>query len=154
MIAKIDSTVETRAKLAADAEAERIRLEKEKAEAEAARLATIQAENDKNYSDAITKADNLFNEKNYESARNEYRTAQTIKPEETYPQQRITEIGTLIAQLSAAQKTYEDAVAKGDREFKAEKFDAAKLAYNVDAQKAKPDESYPGEHDCQDRFYC
>jgi hypothetical protein len=143
-IAKIDSTVETRARLAAEAEAERIRLEKEKAEAEASRLAAIQAEKDKNYSEAIAKADNLFNEKNYESARNEYRVAQTVKPEETYPQQRITEIGTLLAQLSAAQKAYEDAVAKGDREFKAEKFDAAKLAY-ADAQKAKPEETYPGE---------
>jgi tetratricopeptide (TPR) repeat protein len=143
-IAKIDSTVETRARLAAEAEAERIRLEKEKAAEEAARLAAIQAEKDKNYNEAITKADNLFNEKQYESARNEYRAAQTVKPEESYPQQRITEIGTLMAQLSAAQKAYEDAVAKGDREFKAEKFDAAKLAY-TDAQKAKPEETYPGE---------
>jgi tetratricopeptide (TPR) repeat protein len=143
-IAKIDSTVETRARLAAEVEAERIRLEKEKAEAEASRLAAIQAEKDKNYSEAITKADNLFNEKQYENARNEYRTAQTVKPEETYPQQRIAEIGNLMAQLSAAQKAYEDAITKGDREFKAEKFDAAKLAYN-DAQKAKPEETYPGE---------
>jgi tetratricopeptide (TPR) repeat protein len=143
-IAKIDSTVETRARLAAEAEAERIRLAEEAAASETARLAAIQAEKDKNYNEAITKADNFFNERNYESARNEYRTAQTVKPGETYPQQRITEIGTLMAQLSAAQKAYEDAVAKGDREFKAEKFDAAKLAYN-DAQKAKPEESYPGE---------
>jgi hypothetical protein len=62
-IAKIDSTVETRARLASEAEAERIRLEKEKAEAEASRLAAIQAEKDKNYIEAITKADNLLNEK-------------------------------------------------------------------------------------------
>jgi tetratricopeptide (TPR) repeat protein len=143
-IAKIDSTVETRARLAAEAEAEKVRLAQEASAAEATRLAAIQAEKDKNYNEAITKADNFFNERNYESARNEYRTAQTVKPGETYPQQRITEIGTLMAQLSAAQKAYEDAVAKGDREFKAEKFDAAKLAYN-DAQKAKPEESYPGE---------
>jgi tetratricopeptide (TPR) repeat protein len=118
MIGKIDVLIAEQNQLAADAEAEKIRLEKERAEAEAARLATIQAEKDKNYNEAITKADNLFNEKQYENARNEYRTAQTVKPEETYPQQRITEIGTLMAQLSTAQKTYEDAVAKGDREFK------------------------------------
>ena len=144
MIGKINNLIAEQTQLAADAEAERIRLAEEAAAAEAARLAAIQAETDKNYNEAITKADNLFNEKQYENARNEYRTAQTVKPEETYPQQRITEIGTLMSQLSAAQKTYEDAVAKGDREFKAEKFDAAKLAYN-DAQKAKPEEAYPGE---------
>ena len=143
-IAKIDSTVETRARLAAEAEAERIRLEKEKADAEAARLAAAQAEKDKNYSEAITKADILFNEKNFEAARTEYRAAQTVKPTETYPQQRITEIGTLLAQLSAAQKAYETAIAKADKEFKAEKFDAAKLAY-TEAQKAKPEENYPTE---------
>ena len=143
-IAKIDSTVETRARLAAEAEAERIRIEKEKADAEAARLAALQAEKDKNYSEAITKADNFFNEKNYENARTEYRNALTVKPNESYPQQRVTEIGTLLAQLSASQKAYETAIAKADREFKAEKFDAAKLAYN-EAKTAKPEEKYPTE---------
>ena len=57
----------------------------------AERLAAIQAEKDKNYKEAITKADNLFKEKDFENARNEYRTAQTVKPEENYPQQKIEE---------------------------------------------------------------
>ncbi len=144
MTGKIDNLIAEQTKIAAEAEAERIRLEQEAAAAEAARLAAIQAEKDKNYNEAITKADNLFTQKDYENARNEYRAAQTVKPEESYPQQRITDIGTLLAQLSAAQKAYEDAVSKADREFKAEKFDAAKLAY-ADAQKAKPDETYPAE---------
>ena len=132
-LAKIDSIVSTRERLA-----------KEAAEAEAARLAAIQAEKDKNYADAIAKADNLFNEKNYDNSRTEYRAALDIKPEEAYPQQRIDEIGNLLAQLSAAQKAYEDAVAKGDREFKNEGWEAAIAAYN-DAKKAKADEAYPDE---------
>ncbi len=36
------------------------------------------------------------------------------KPEEAYAQQRIEEIGTILAQLSASQKAYEDAVARAD----------------------------------------
>ena len=88
------------------------------AEAEAARLAAIQAEKDKNYADAVARADNLFTEKEYENSRNEYRTALDIKPDEAYPQQRIDEIAELLAQLSAAQKAYEEAVAL--RELKAE----------------------------------
>ncbi|MBK6284115.1 MAG: tetratricopeptide repeat protein [Draconibacterium sp.] len=144
MIAKIDVLIAEQTKLASEAEAEKVRLAQEAAAAEAARLAAIQAEKDKNYSEAIAKADNLFNEKQYENARTEYRAAQTVKPEETYPQQKITEIGTLLAQLSASQKAYEDAVSKADKDFKAEKFDSAKLAYN-DAQKAKPGETYPAE---------
>ena len=142
MTAKIDGLIAEDKRLAAEAEAEKVRLAQEAAAAEAARLAAIQAEKDKNYKDAITRADDLFNKKDYENARNEYRTAQTVKPEETYPQQKITEIGTLLAQLSAAQKAYETAIAKADKDYKAEKFDSAKLAY-AEAQKAKPEESYP-----------
>ncbi|HPF52948.1 MAG TPA: hypothetical protein PK335_15315, partial [Draconibacterium sp.] len=132
-LAKIDSIVTTHERLAREA-----------AEAEAARLAAIQAEKDKNYADAIARADNLFNEKNYENSRNEYRSALEIKPEESYPQQRIDEIGTILAQLSASQKAYEEAIAKGDREFNREGWDAAIVAYN-DAKKAKSGETYPDE---------
>nr|WP_321356863.1 hypothetical protein [uncultured Draconibacterium sp.] len=132
-LAKIDSIVTTRERLA-----------REEAEAEAARLAAIQAEKDKNYNDAIARADELFTAENYENSRNEYRTALDIKPEETYPQQRIDEIGNLLAQLSAAQKAYEDAIAQGDREFNREGWDAAIVAYNK-AKQAKGDETYPDE---------
>ncbi|MFV0593008.1 MAG: hypothetical protein ACK5M7_16655, partial [Draconibacterium sp.] len=132
-LAKIDSIVSTRERLA-----------KEAAEAEAARLAAIQAEKDKNYADAIAKADQQFNEKDYDNSRIGYRAALDIKPEETYPQQRIDEIGNLLAQLSAAQKAYEDAVAKGDREFRNEGWETAIAAYN-EAKQAKSGETYPDE---------
>ncbi|WP_297092522.1 hypothetical protein, partial [uncultured Draconibacterium sp.] len=124
--------------------ADQERLTREAAEAEAARLAAIQAEKDKNYAEAIARADELFNTEAYENSRNEYRTALDIKPEESYPQQRIDEIGTILAQLSAAQKAYEEAVAEGDREFRREGWDAAIAAYNT-AKQAKADETYPDE---------
>ncbi|WP_346860518.1 hypothetical protein [uncultured Draconibacterium sp.] len=132
-LAKIDSIVTTRERLAQEA-----------AEAEAARLAAIQAEKDKNYTDAVARADNFFNAKEYDNSRNEYRAALDVKPEEAYPQQRIDEIGTILAQLSAAQKAYEEAVAEGDREFRQEGWDAAIAAYNT-AKQAKSDEIYPDE---------
>ena len=133
MITKIDSIVEARARLAVEA-----------AEAEMEMLAAIEAEKDRQYNEAITKADNFFNQTEYENARNDYRSALTIKPDETYPQERIDEIGTLLAQLSAAQKAYKDAVALGDREFRREGFDEAKIAFN-EAKQAKSDETYPVE---------
>nr|WP_320000206.1 hypothetical protein [uncultured Draconibacterium sp.] len=132
-LAKIDSIVSTRERLA-----------REEAEAEAARLAAIQAEKDKNYNDAIARADELFVAENYEESRNEYRAALDIKPDESYPQQRIDEIGTVLSQLSAAQKAYEEAVVEGDREFRREGWDAAIAAYNT-AKQAKADETYPDE---------
>ncbi len=148
-IAKIDSTVETRARLAAEAEAERVRLAQEAAAAEAARLAAIQAEKDKNYSEAITKADNLFNEKQYEQARNEYRTAQTVKPNETYPQQRIDEIGKALAALNQAKKeqelldrNYANTIQQADRFFASKTYDQSKAKYN-EALTLKHEESYP-----------
>ncbi|WP_319228227.1 hypothetical protein [Draconibacterium orientale] len=132
-LAKIDSIVSTRERFA-----------REEAEAEAARLAAIQAEKDKNYNEAIARADELFTTENYEGARNEYRAALDIKPEEAYAQQRIDEIGTVLAQLSAAQKAYEDAVAEADREFRGESWESAIAAYNT-AKQAKTDETYPDE---------
>ena len=108
----------TRARLAAEAEA-----------AEQARLAALQAEKDRQYNDAIAQADEAFNQKEYENARTAYRSALNIKPEETYPQQQIDKIGDLMAQLSAAQKAYEEAIAQADKAFKAEEFEPAKTAY-------------------------
>ncbi|MBT3384428.1 MAG: hypothetical protein HN410_11965, partial [Prolixibacteraceae bacterium] len=133
MIAQIDSITDTRARLAAEAE-----------QAERERLAALEAEKERRYNEAITNADNLFGQNEYENARTEYRAALNVKPDETYPQQKIDEIATLLAQLSAAQKAYEEAVANGDREFRRESFDLAKTAYN-EATLAKPAETYPGE---------
>ncbi len=133
MMDRIDGLLEEEARLTAEAAA-----------AEAARLAAIQAEKDKNYADALARADKLFDEKDYEGSRNEYRVAMDVKPEEAYPQERMDEIGTLLAQLSAAQKAYEEAVARGDQEYRREGWDEAIVAYN-EAKAAKADESYPDE---------
>ncbi len=133
MLAKIDSIVTERARLAAEVEA-----------AEQARLAALQAEKDRQYNEAIAQADEAFNSKAYENARTSYRSALNIKPEEIYPQQQIDKIGDLMAQLSAAQKAYEEAIAQADKAFKAEEFEPAKTAYSA-AKQAKSDETYPDE---------
>ncbi len=73
MITKADSLIAEQIRLAEETEREKAKLAEEAAAAEAERLAAIQAEKDKNYSDAIARADNLFNEKEYENARTEYR---------------------------------------------------------------------------------
>ncbi len=151
MIAKANGLIEEQQLLAAKNEAERIRLEKEKAEAEAARLAAIQAEKDKNYSEAIAKADNLFNEKSYENARIEYRNALAVKPNETYPQQRIDEIGKTLAALEQAKKeqellnrNYANLIQQADRFFTTKVYADAKEKYNA-ALLLKPEENYPKE---------
>jgi tetratricopeptide (TPR) repeat protein len=132
-IARIDSIVEERARLAAEAEA-----------AEQARLAAIQAEQDRQYAQAVSRGDSLFNLNEYEPSRTAYQSALQVKPDETYPQQRIDEIGQILAQLLSAQQAYDAAISRADRDFGNENFDDAKTAY-TEAQQAKPEESWPAE---------
>ncbi len=143
-IAKIDSIVETRARLAAEAEAEAARLAAEAEAAEQARLAALQAEQDRQYAQAVSRGDSLFNLYEYETSRTAYQSALQVKPDETYPQQRIDEIGNLLQQLATAQQNYDAAISRADRDFQSESFESAKVAY-TEAQQAKPEETYPAE---------
>ncbi|WP_372932142.1 tetratricopeptide repeat protein, partial [Mariniphaga sediminis] len=105
-LAKIDSIVETRARLAAEAAA-----------AEQAKLAALQAEKDRQYTVAVSRGDSLFTLKEYEPSRTAYQSALQVKPGETYPQQRIDEIDQIVAQLASAQEAYDAAITRADREF-------------------------------------
>ncbi len=133
MIAKIDSTEKAIAdKLAQDAAAE------------AERLRLLEEQRTTSYNNAIAQGDAYFNNKEYQPAITSYKEALDVKPEETYPQTRITEIEALVAQIAATQKAYDDAIARADRNFSREIYDAAKLGY-AEAKQAKPDEVYPDE---------
>ena len=142
MLIQIDSIVETRAQLAAEAEAEKVRLAAEAEAAEQARLATLEAEKERRYNQALSQGDSLFRLKEYESSRTAYQSALQVKPDEALPGQRINEIDNLIGQLVAAQQQYEAAVSRGNEAFKQESFGEAKAAY-MEALKAKPEETYP-----------
>jgi tetratricopeptide (TPR) repeat protein len=131
MLAQIDSIVSERARLAAEAEA-----------AEQERLAALEAERDRNFNRAVSRGDSLFNLEEYEPSRTAYKSALEVKPDETYPQQRIDEIGNILAQLASAQEAYDAAIAQADRDFESESFDDARSGYN-DAKQAKPEETYP-----------
>ena len=119
----------------------------------------------KNYNNAINKADKFFVSKNYENAKKEYNSALTIKPEETYPKNKITQIDKLLAQkdndeaaaaelaakeaaaaaaLASKEKLdadYNKLIASADGMFKGKKYNEAKNKYN-EALKLKQ-EQYP-----------
>jgi len=126
------------------AEAEKARLAAEKAAREEAARLAAEAELEKRYADAVAAGDKFFNEKQYTPAIGQYRAALREKPQETYPRQRIAESETLLANLAAAQKAYEEAIADGDREFRRQQYSAAREAF-LRAQQAKSGEGYPGE---------
>lgn len=102
---------------------------------------------DKQYSDAISIADNLLASKDYQGALNAYNAALKLKPAESYPQAKITEInGTLqeiAAQQQALDKQYNEAIVAADKFLAVKDYQNALSAYQS-AAILKPGESYPG----------
>tara|TARA_R110001592_G_scaffold359340_3_gene665649 strand:- start:3067 stop:6597 length:3531 start_codon:yes stop_codon:yes gene_type:complete len=114
-----------------------------------AKLAEIEAnkEADKSYNDAITAADKLFNEKQYESAIGKYESASSIKPAEAYPKDQIAKAQAelkALAEADALNKKYSDLIAKADGEFGKGAFQNAIATYNQ-ALTVKAKEAYPKE---------
>ncbi len=108
-------------------------------------LKKLEAEKEQRYRDAIVKADNFFEQANYRDAVIQYKTAKSIKPDESYPQRRIEECNTLLAEeLRRIKAQYDLAIADADKLYASRIFDKAIQAYQ-EAHAIKPDETYPSE---------
>ncbi len=94
------------------------------------------------YQTAIASADGAFNNKNYQSALGLYQQASGIKPNEQYPQNRITEVNKLLADLEAGEKLYNQAIVKADKLYRSSEFEEAKTIYQQSLT-YKPEEEYP-----------
>ena len=115
------------------------------------------------YNLAIANADRLFAEQAFPEAKAEYENALAVKPDEAYPQQKISEIGTLLAAALARQQEldaqytlmvenaareeklesdYNTAIIKGDSLLELNAYLPAKGAYQA-ALSLKPAELYP-----------
>ena len=101
-------------------------------------------ETNKLYDEAIKKADDMFNVKDYSVARFYYYKASDIKPSEDYPKHRIEEIGRLIDDgLSSEIRTaYDDAIKQADDAFAKTNYTVAKFYY-YKALEQKSWERYP-----------
>jgi hypothetical protein len=100
---------------------------------------------DDQYNNAIAAADKFFGEKDYEQARTGYINAGKIKPSEIYPKEKITEIGTLLAEIAkqkALDDQYASIIVKGDQLLAARSYDQARIEF-VNAGKIKSAEQYP-----------
>ncbi len=103
-------------------------------------LAKFKADDDA-YKASIAKANGLLFRKSYEEARAEYQNAGQIKPEETFPKEKITEINKLLTEMKGKKETFDDLVAEGDKRFKQNDYYKAKDNY-MQALDVFPDESY------------
>jgi tetratricopeptide (TPR) repeat protein len=101
-----------------------------------------QKESDENYSKYIAGADKQFNENKFEDAIASYTKALEFKPDETYPQQKITEAQGKLSALKSKEENYASAIASGDRLFTELKYNEALNAYKQ-ALTIKPNEAYP-----------
>ncbi|MCB9224916.1 MAG: hypothetical protein H6582_12100 [Crocinitomicaceae bacterium] len=120
---------------------------KKKAEKEAA----DQAEKDKQakYDGLIAEADKLFDSKKYEEAKAKYKAALDLKPNESHPSARISEIDEILTKMQAdadaakkLEEDYKKFIADGDAAFNSKNWQEAIKKYE-EALKLKPTENYP-----------
>jgi tetratricopeptide (TPR) repeat protein len=104
-------------------------------------LADLNAK-DKNYQNFIAQADQYFAAKQFSQAKENYENALKIKANELYPQQKITEINTLVASLNQNQSNYDNLIKTADKNFNSELWNEAKHNYEQ-ALQIFPNEIYP-----------
>lgn len=102
--------------------------------------------NGEKYNGFIAVADKSFAQKEYASAKTNYQQALSIKPDETYPKQKIAEIDNLLAQekTQKANEGYAKFIALADAAFNKQDYTVAKDNY-TQAAGFKPEETYPAQ---------
>ena len=117
--------------------------------AEIDKLMAQQKAVDDKYINLISFADDQFSAGQYPDARNNYVNASQLKPEESYPKERIAEIDKRLAeQKIVAEKVaktnaeYDNLISQADAQYNAKAYTQAKTLYNQ-ASAVKPEEAYP-----------
>ncbi len=106
-------------------------------------LKKLALEQQKRYDDALVKGNNFYEQENYQEAVLQYKVAESIKPTEAYPKQRIASCNTFLAEiLKAAKVKYDIAIADADKLYVTKIYDKAIKSYK-NAKAIKPDEDYP-----------
>ncbi len=94
------------------------------------------------YDKAIADGDAKLAAKEYEVALASFKTANSVKPDEKYPVQKITEIQAIIYKIKADNDNYNTAIALADNFFADGKYREALEPYQR-ASTVKPSEKYP-----------
>jgi len=98
---------------------------------------------DKMYSSYIAEGDRLIQAKDYSGAKSAFTKATGIKPGESYPKQRITEITKIVEEIELARRAeYNKALGEADKLYNTKVFDQAIDAYEAAAM-INPGDSYP-----------
>ncbi|HSH65930.1 MAG TPA: hypothetical protein VLB84_09050, partial [Bacteroidia bacterium] len=153
-IAKADAAYSTKDYITAKTaylEAKKIKENESYPQAQLAKIDMLIAEAEKEkeaktkYTAAVAKGDAAMQKKVYTEALTAYKEAQSIKPSEPYPNNKISEINNILDELTRAKekdKQYVEIIAKADKLFSAKDYKQAKTSY-LDASLLKPSERYP-----------
>jgi tetratricopeptide (TPR) repeat protein len=96
-----------------------------------------------NYKAVIVKADGLFGSKNYNDAKENYKKAKILKPEDTYPEGQLYILDSILTRLFILNKNeYDKLVKSADQEFKDKKYEGAQKEYET-ALALQVDFKYP-----------
>ncbi len=99
------------------------------------------------YNEAIANGDANLLKKDYQNALASYKEAQGIRPAESYPNTKITEINAALDALTRVKdkdNQYNEIIQKADQLFAKKEYKTAKGTY-LDALLIKPKEKYPKE---------
>tara|TARA_B110000046_G_scaffold57595_2_gene64374 strand:- start:47223 stop:52124 length:4902 start_codon:yes stop_codon:yes gene_type:complete len=108
--------------------------------AKEAELAEVQ----KQYDEKIASADKAFNNGDLENARTAYQEASSLKPDESYPKEKIESINVTLADAAEEDEKYKEAIGSADKLMVEEKWQEAKVKY-TEASTLKPDQEFPKE---------
>lgn len=97
---------------------------------------------EENYKNSISKADNFFNNKDYDKALELYKLSLTYKPDESYPDVQIAKINDLNARQTKMNNAYLQIISKANELYVNKNYQKARNAYQ-DALRIKPDEQSP-----------
>ena len=94
------------------------------------------------YNRLIQLANTDFTAGNFSSALTHYQNASNLRPNETFPRDRIREINAMLANTARIEQEYNNFIARGDAEFSARRLETSKEFY-LRALEVKPSETYP-----------
>jgi len=103
----------------------------------------VEQNEEKDFTDIITKADKYLHDNNLSEAKKSYELARTIKPEEKYPQEKLLEISHIEAIAESEKiKKYKENIVLAESLLNQEDFQGAYQAFTK-ASELQPKEEYP-----------
>ncbi|HPE34907.1 MAG TPA: hypothetical protein PLI65_08930, partial [Bacteroidales bacterium] len=97
---------------------------------------------EKNYQEALSQGDEHFADTKYALAKTFFEQAAALKPAESYPRARITEINNLLSDLEQLEQQFTKTIAAGDSLLAAKAWTEALTTFQS-ALKLKPESDYP-----------